>query len=139
MAFLAIEIDEKSMSIIQNDEYKTSKLDKNKKKNFIKIGNILCEELEECAIIVQGDDHFLVALPETKTEEIPFITERLRKQSKNQLGVDLSIGSASLPKDGYTFAGLFEKATSDMKTDFATKFFSEVKHSHAKQTIISGK
>lgn len=139
MALLAIAIDEISQEFNHHSNNKATKAEIKKDKNLIQIGNILCNELEDCAVIVQEDDHFLVALPETKPEEIPFISERLRRQSKTQIGVDLSVGTASLPKDGYTFTGLFEKATSEMRTDIASKFLSESKKKRSEQTVFPGK
>ncbi len=79
------------------------------------VSKLLCDQLDDCAVIVQDDDRFIVALPETKPEEVPFIIDRLRRQVSEHLGVRLDIGASAFPKDGYTLEGLMETAAAKMK------------------------
>ena len=78
---------------------------------------MLRDELEDCAIIVQDTDHYLAVLPDTKTDEIPIVVERLRQKACGQVGVELKIGVATLPQDSYTFEGLVERAMREMVKD----------------------
>ena len=79
------------------------------------VSKLLCDQLDDCAIIVQSDNRFLVALPETKPEEMPYIIERLRRQVSDHFDAELDIGMAAFPKDSYTLEGLLDKATAEMK------------------------
>jgi hypothetical protein len=81
------------------------------------IAHTLCEKMEDSDIIVQRNDHFIIVLPETGPEHIHGLIHRLRQQISDQVGVELKIGTASLPKDGFTLEGLVEKATSEMQAD----------------------
>ncbi|MDO9087604.1 MAG: hypothetical protein Q7U53_15455 [Anaerolineaceae bacterium] len=139
IALLAIEIDEKCQEPTNSTSKKPSRYAKSKEKKFTEIGNILCNELEDCAIVVQEDCHFLVALPETKPNEVPFIIERIKNQVIKKLNTNLRIGSASLPIDGYTFEGLFEKATSEIKVNLASQLFNKVKKKSSEYPVASGK
>jgi GGDEF domain-containing protein len=79
------------------------------------LSKMLCEQLEDCAVIVRDSDRFLAVLPETMPEELPFVLERLRQKAFEQVNLDLKVGVASLPHDGYTFEGLVDKATEAME------------------------
>ncbi len=139
LALLAIEIDEREGVQISSNIKKIPGTSKNKEKNLIGIGNILINQLEDISIIVQGDDHFLVALPETKPEDIPFITDRIKKNVKQQLNLNLLIGSATYPKDGYTFEGLIDKATCEMTGILTSTLFGEAKRKASKHPLAAGK
>lgn len=99
------------------------------------VSKTLCESLEDCAVIVREKDHFLVALPETKAEEIPIIINRLRKQVSERAGVDLLVGSATLPKDSYTFEGLVSIAKDGMKPATDTQPLPESSLIPAKKSL----
>ena len=139
LAILAIEIDEREQDFISNTNRSVTKIYKNKERNLIGIGHVLINQLEEIAIIVQGNDHFLVALPETKPEDVPFITDRIKKHVTQQLGLRLLIGSATFPKDGYTFEGLIDKATSEMTGSLTSPLFGEAKRKASKHPIVASK
>jgi GGDEF domain-containing protein len=137
LAILAIEIEFKNQNFIYKKFRNISKLSKYKENVLSGVGNILINELEDIAIIVQGDDHFLVALPETRPEDIPFITDRIQKQVNQQLNERLLFGSATLPKDGYTFEGLIEKATMEMNGNLATQYFGNLKRKASEHPIVA--
>jgi GGDEF domain-containing protein len=82
--------------------------------------------LEDCTVIVQTNEHFVVVLPETTQEDLPFVLDRLRKQAADQVGIKLKIGTASLPEDSLTFEGLIEKATMCMHADLEIQQFIEL-------------
>jgi GGDEF domain-containing protein len=81
------------------------------------VSKVLCEELEDCNVVVQSNGHFLIGLPEVTPEQLPTLMERLRQLVSEQVGVSLKIGTASLPQDGLTFEGLQNKAIKDMESD----------------------
>ena len=85
------------------------------------LSKMLCAELEDCAVIVQENDHYLAVLPETAPEELQVVIERLRQKAYNQLGIEIKIGVATLPQDSYTFEGLVERASREMKKDRETQ------------------
>mgnify|MGYP000105395846 CR=1 FL=1 len=89
------------------------------------VSETLCEKLEDCDIVVQTNNHFLVVLPETKPEDLPGLIERLHKQVANQIGVDLKFGTASLPQDSFTFEGLLNKATLGLQESMESKLYIE--------------
>jgi GGDEF domain-containing protein len=92
---------------------------------FASVSRTLCEKLEDCDIVVRTDDHFVIVLPETKPEDLPILTERIKKQVANDVGVELLIGAASLPHDGFTLEGLLEKATFEMQGTKSPELFNE--------------
>ncbi len=81
------------------------------------LSKMLCDELEDSAILVQDTDRYLALIPDTLPEELPIVVERLRKKAYGQVGVELKIGLATLPQDGFTFVGLVERATREMEND----------------------
>lgn len=117
LALISIGVDEKSI------EPATEKLVQDIQRSMMKqyklrgLSKMLCDELEDCAVIIQDTDHYLAVLPDTKTDEIPVVVERLRQKACGQVGVELKIGVATLPHDSYTFEGLVERATREMAKD----------------------
>jgi GGDEF domain-containing protein len=117
LALLSIGIDEKSIEpsverIVQ--EIQRSMM---KRYKLRVLSKMLCDQLEDCAVIVQETDRYLAVLPETTPEDLLFVVERLRQKSCSEVGVEIKIGIATLPHDSYTFDGLVEKATQDMLND----------------------
>ena len=84
------------------------------------LSKMLCDQLEDCAVIVQDNNRYLAVLPDTLPEEIPTVVERLRGKAYNDVGVDIRIGVATLPDDGYTFEGLVQHAIQKMENDQET-------------------
>jgi GGDEF domain-containing protein len=89
------------------------------------ISRILREKLEDCDTVAQTDDHFLVILPETRPEDLPGMIERLQAQITRQIGVEINIGTASMPQDSFTMEGLLEKATLEMQSRSENAFYIE--------------
>ncbi|NJD57835.1 MAG: hypothetical protein FIA98_00345 [Anaerolineae bacterium] len=87
------------------------------------VSRTLCEKLEDCDIVVQTNNHFVVVLPETKPEDLPGLTERIRKQVADQVGGEIKIGTASLPEDSFTLEGLMDKATMELQGSLGSELF----------------
>lgn len=117
LALLALSIDENSIEATYDRMIQELQLAIIKQYKLSSVSKTLCNELEDCAIIVESNNHFLVALPETNPDEVPVIVDRLRRQVAEQACVNLFIGTAMMPKDGYTFEGLVDKAMEEMNTD----------------------
>jgi GGDEF domain-containing protein len=79
------------------------------------VSKLLCDRLEDCDVVVQQQDAFLAALPETTPADLPRLVERLRQRVADEVGVELKIGVAFLPEDSFTLDGLVQKATREMK------------------------
>jgi hypothetical protein len=126
LAMIAVAVEEKSISFNLDRMVKEVQLAMMKQYKLSGLSKTLCDELEDCAVIVQNNDHFLVALPEATPEEIPFVVERLRQQAADQVGVELKIGIAALPEDSFTFEGLVDKATRQMDADQEIQQFIEL-------------
>jgi len=126
LAMLAVAVEDKSINFNLDRMVKEVQLAMMKQYKLAGLSKTLCDELEDCSVIVQNNDHFLVALPETTPEEIPFVVERLRQQAADQIGVDLKIGTAVLPQDSFTFEGLVDKATREMEVDKEIQRFIEL-------------
>ena len=106
LAVMAIAVDENSIKGAVDQIVKEAQQSIIKQFTLANVSKTLCEKLEDCDIVVQTNDHFLVVLPETKPDDLPGLIDRLRKQVAEQVGVELKIGTASLPQDGFTFEGL---------------------------------
>jgi hypothetical protein len=85
------------------------------------LAKVLGDQLGPYSIIAQDGDRFLVLLPEASKEEIPKLTAQVRGQVQESLGLELRIGSATLP-EVETFDALVETAYSEMKN---TQYQSE--------------
>ena len=118
LALMAIRVNERSLKLTLDRMVQEIQLAMMKQYKLSGLSKTLCKELEDCAIILQQEDHFIIALPETKPEEVPVIIDRLRKKAADLFGVELEIGAATLPKDSFTFEGLIDKATMEMRAKF---------------------
>ncbi len=78
----------------------------------------LAKELEDqlgpYSVIAQDDDRFLVLLPEASKADIPRLISQVRGQVQEALGLELRIGTATLP-EVETFDELVETAYAEMK------------------------
>ncbi len=78
----------------------------------------LAKELEgqlgPYSVIAQDDDRFLVLLPEASRADIPRLISQVRGQVQESMGLDLRIGTATLP-EVETFDELVETAYAEMK------------------------
>lgn len=137
LALMAVSVDEKSIKVDVDRIVKEVQLAMIKQYKLSGLSRTLCDELEDCAIIVQNDEHFLVALPEAKPEEVPIIIERLRKKVSDQIGVEIKIGAATLPQDGYTFEGLAYRAIQEMKEDLEARSSIELDRLPAEHKVTT--
>jgi hypothetical protein len=117
LALISIGVDEKSLKPTVEKMVQEIQRSMMRQYKLRELSKVLCNELEDCAVIVQDTDHYLAVLPDTSPEELPFVITRLRQKACDQVGIDLKIGSASLFNDSYTFDGLVERAIRDMKSD----------------------
>lgn len=117
LTLMKVEVDEKSIEIALDRLVQEAQKAMKKQYALSNVSRTLCAKLEDSDIIVQKKDYFLIVLPETKPENIPGVIDRLRKQVSEKVGVNLKIGTASLPRDGLTFEGLLDKANMDLETD----------------------
>ncbi len=117
LTLMAVAVEEKSMQLALDRMVQEAKVMLTKQYALSGVSRVLCEDLEDCSVVVLDNGHFLIGLPEVTPEQLPSLTERLRQLVSEQVGVSLRIGAASLPQDGYTFEGLQDKAIKDMESD----------------------
>jgi hypothetical protein len=118
LALMAVAVEEKSVQVALDRMVQEAQLTLMKQYALSGVSKVLCEELEDCNVVVQqSNGHFLIGLPEVTPEQLPALMERLRQLVSEQVGVSLKIGTASLPQDGLTFEGLQGKAIEDMESD----------------------
>ena len=135
LAMLAISIDENSFKGAVDKIVKEAQESIIRQFALANVSKTLCEKLEDCDIVVQTNNNFLVVLPETKPDDLPGLIDRLRKQVADQVGVELKIGTASLPQDGFTFEGLLDKASLEMEASKESKMFIEPEQLFVKHKI----
>lgn len=78
------------------------------------LAKVLEDQLGPFSIIAQDGDRFLVLLPEASKGEISRLTAQVRGQVQESIGLELRIGSATLP-EVETFDELVETAYAEMK------------------------
>jgi hypothetical protein len=117
LALISVGINEKSIVIDGQQKLQEIQFFMLKQLKLRGLSKILCSELEDCAIIVKENDHFLAVLPETTPGETQVIMERLRQKASVELGVEIKLGMASLGTDSYTFEGLVDKANREMQNN----------------------
>jgi hypothetical protein len=114
---MSIAVEEKSIKVALDRMVQEAQLTMMNQYALSGVSKLLCDKLEDCDTIVQSNNNFLVVLPETLPEDLPGLIERLRQQVYEQVGVNLKIGTASLPQDSFTLEGLVDKAIHDMEAD----------------------
>ena len=117
LTLIAVAIEEKSVQIALDRIVQEAQSTMIKQYARSAVSRALRDSLEDCDVVVQGDDYFLIALPEVTPEQLPRLMERLRGLVSERVGVTLSIGIASLPQDALTFEGLTDKAVGEMKNN----------------------
>lgn len=135
LVLMAIAVDENSIKGSIDRMVKEAQQNLIRQFTLANVSSTLCEKLEDCDIVVQTNNHFLVVLPETKPDDLPGLIERLRKQVADQVGVELKFGTASLPQDGFTFEGLLEKANLEMQESLGAKLLIEPEQLFAKHNL----
>jgi len=78
------------------------------------LAKVLEDQLGPYNVIAQDDDRFLVLLPEASKADIPRLIAQVRAQVQESMGLELRIGTATLP-EVETFDELVEKAYAEMK------------------------
>lgn len=126
LTLMAIAIEEKSISVALDRMVQEAQLTMMKQYVRSGVSKTLCDKLDDCDLVVESNGYFLAVLPETTPSDIPGLIDRLRQQVLEQVGVELRIGTASLPQDGYTFEGLLNKVTKEMQEEVGTQSFAEV-------------
>jgi GGDEF domain-containing protein len=125
LAIMAIAIDESTITGSLDRMVKEAQQSILRQFTVTSVSRTLREKLEDCDIVVQTNNHFVVMLPETKPDDLPSLTERIRKLVAEQVGVEIKIGTASLPKDSFTLEGLLDKATLELQDSLGSEFFIE--------------
>jgi hypothetical protein len=74
-------------------------------------------------------------LPETSPEHLPGLVERIRQQVTDETGVELKIGTASFPGDGFTLEGLIDTATRKMQAGLEAGLLFEVDQLSVRQNM----
>jgi hypothetical protein len=135
LALLVVGIEEKSIQARLDRMVQEVQLVMMKQYAMSQVSKTLCDKLEDCDLVVQSNDHFLIVLPETKSEDLPGLIDRLRQQVYGDVGVDLKIGSASVPEDSFTLEGLIDKATGEMHEDIVPEAFLDLAQLSVKHDI----
>jgi hypothetical protein len=126
LTLMAVAVEEKSIKVALDRMVQEAQLAMIKQYILSGVSKTLCDKLEDCDIVVQSDGNYLVALPETTPDDMPGLIDRLRQQVFDQVGVELRIGTASLPQDSFTFEGLLDKATKEMEEGMGSQPFLEL-------------
>ena len=125
LVLMAVAVDEKSIKGAMDKIVREAQQSVIRQFTIASVSKTLCEKLEDCDIVVQTNNHFLVVLPETKPDDLPGMIDRLRKQVADQVGVEIIIGTASFPQDGFTLEGLLDKANLEMQESMGSKLYIE--------------
>jgi hypothetical protein len=80
-----------------------------------RVARTLKEELPDCDVIAQRNDHFIILLPEIDRQELDGILNRLHTAAKEKLSLEFIIDSSSFPDEAITFESLLERAENDME------------------------
>jgi len=77
-----------------------------------KLIRMLDRDLRRSDIVIDQpkDDYVAILLPETSTEGTAILADRIREVAQKQLGLHLSSGCASFPRDALTFEDLLNQA-----------------------------
>ncbi len=126
LTLMKVEIDEKTIDVALDRMVQEAQQIMKKQYALSNVSKTLCDKLEDSDIIVQKKDYFLIILPETKPENVPGLIERLQKQVSEKVGINLKIGTASLPRDGLTLEGLLSKAAQDLQAGLSKEQISDV-------------
>lgn len=79
-----------------------------------RISELLVEELHDCDIVAQRNNHFITLLPETTPESVHSVIERIREKAAKELNLHLNIGLAAFPDEAVTFESLLSIAEAQM-------------------------
>lgn len=135
LTLMAVGVDEKSIKVALDRMVQETQMAMMKQYALSDVSKTLCKAFEDSDLIVKSNDHFLIVLPETRAENIPGLIERLRQQISDEVGVNLKIGTASLPGDGFTLEGLIDKATGEMQGDQASYRVTDIERLPVRQKV----
>ncbi|PWB49907.1 MAG: hypothetical protein C3F13_17910 [Anaerolineales bacterium] len=135
LVLLAIGVEEKSIQASMERLLQEAQQNFIRQYTLARVSKTLCEKLEDCDLVVQTDNNFLILLPETKLEDLSDLTDRLRNQVSKDIGVEIQVGAASLPHDGFTFEGLVDKANLELQANMESKLFIEPEQLFVKHKV----
>ena len=99
-------------------EERLGRIKDNVRRGFNADSGEMAKELEDqigpYSVIAQDGDRFLVLLPEESKRDIPGLTAQVRARVHESMGLELRIGTATLP-EVETFDELVETAYAEMK------------------------
>ncbi|MFO7680211.1 MAG: hypothetical protein R6X34_09185 [Chloroflexota bacterium] len=83
----------------------------------VRLSNIIKEQLRVVDIVMEDRENgrFIILCPEIDAQGANMLTDRVGKALSNQLGVNISYGIASFPKEALTFETLITQAGSQLK------------------------
>lgn len=84
-----------------------------------RIAQLLVDQLKDCDIITQRNDHFVMLLPEVRHEDVTKIVEKLESAAEAELNLKLKIGVSSFPDEAITLESLLERAEQNMQSSDA--------------------
>lgn len=84
-----------------------------------RIANIISESLRDSDLIVQYGNGFAVLMPETVGDDASKLLGEIQQKVRNELSLELVVGTASFPENAITLNGLVEhaKRTTSMEDD----------------------
>jgi GGDEF domain-containing protein len=135
LTLMTVGVDEKSIKVALDRMVQETQMAMMKQYALSDVSKTLCKTFEDSDIIVKSNDHFLIVLPETRPENVPGLIERLRQQVSEEVGVNLKIGTASLPVDAFTLEGLIDKATDEMQADQGSYRVTEIEQLPMRQKV----
>lgn len=95
---------------------------------LILIGRLLIDKLGDSAIVTLAENHFVVVLPETSSEELQTILQQFQSAAEDKLGFQLQIGVATFPDQEITFDALLARAKLALQVASAPSNFSVANH-----------
>jgi hypothetical protein len=114
MALMAVGVEDESLKVALDRMVEEVQQAMMRRYVLSDVARTLCGELEEYNTIAQRNDHFLIMLPEVKSEELNDLVSRLQVAVSEQVGVALRVGSACFPEDAVTFESLLKVAEGKM-------------------------
>lgn len=117
LGLLTIQVDDKSLLPALNKILQEAQSTLTKQLVLSRVSKLLCEKLADSDVVIQDQGRFIVALPETTPDNLPFLINRIEKQVFDQVGIRIKVGAASLPLDGFTLEGLIQKATENTNNE----------------------
>lgn len=79
-----------------------------------RIAELLSEEMRDCDIIAERNDHFVAVLPETDQAQACEISKAIEAVAREKLGLELRVGLCTFPDQEVTLEKLLERAETAM-------------------------